>query len=542
MTRRNGLSIMASLIGLIKPLIWIMALAVVLGTVGFLCAISLTYLATLGLLQKMDAMQVGIIMILAALFRGILHYGEQYCNHYIAFKLLAIIRHKVFAALRILCPAKLDGKEKGNLISIITSDIELLEVFYAHTISPILIAIFTSLILIVVMAQYSIYAAFWAGLGYLFVGAILPLYFGKKNNEPGMQFRNEFGDLNSFVLDSLRGLDESIQYGQTDSRSMEMEARIKKMNTSAKQLNQVEAKQRSMTNFTILFFSIGMFVLLASLSESMETTLLCTVLMMSSFGPVTALSNLSNNLAHTLASGQRVLDLLEEQPVVEDIEGEEKASFGPASLKDVNFAYKDEQILNAYSLDIEEGKILGLYGQSGSGKSTVLKLLMRFWDVQSGKVQIGKKDIRKINTSNLRQMEAYMTQETSLFHDTIANNVAIAKEGATMEEIQEACKKASIHDFIQRLPKGYDTMVGELGETLSGGERQRIGLARAFLKEAPFLLLDEPTSNLDALNEGMILRSLKKEKGNKTIVLVSHRPSTMNIASQIIKLDTDRRS
>ena len=497
-----------------------------------------------GLLLGAELRNLFIALIVMAVMRGILHYGEQYCNHFIAFKLLAIIRHKVFAALRKLCPAKLEGRDKGNLISVITSDIELLEVFYAHTISPIAIAVLTSLVMVLFIGQFSLPAAVLALAGYLTVGAVIPLYFGSRGAGRGMEFRNGFGELNSFILDSLRGLDETIQYGQGEKRRREMEERSDRLGGVQKGLNRLEASQRSVTNLVILVFSFAMLFLMIVLrqegSVSYTGMLVGTIAMMGSFGPVTALASLSNNLNQTLASGERVLSILEEAPQVEEVEGAEKVSFTDAEADSVDFSYEEEQILKDYSIKIPKGKVVGIHGASGSGKSTLLKLLMRFWDVQGGQVRISGRDVRGINTSDLRSMEAYVTQETCLFHDSIANNIAVGKPGASREEIMEAAEKASIHDFIMTLPKGYDTEVGELGDTLSGGEKQRIGIARAFLHDAPFVLLDEPTSNLDSLNEGIILKSLKEGKGDKTVLLVSHRKSTMNLADIVYEMDNGR--
>lgn len=543
-SRRSGIRIMGQLIGLVKPLLPVMLLAIVLGTAGYLCAIFLTIFAGFGLVQQMGLKTLFIALVVMAVMRGILHYGEQYCNHFIAFKLLAIIRHKVFAALRKLCPAKLEGRDKGNLISVITSDIELLEVFYAHTISPVAIAVLTSLVMILFIGRISVLAATLALAGYLVVGAVIPLYFGSRGADRGMEFRNGFGDLNSFILDSLRGLDETIQYGQGERRRKEMAERSDRLGGVQKKLNRLEASQRSVTNLVILLFSFAMLFLMIALRQTgrvdLAGMLTGTIAMMGSFGPVTALASLSNNLNQTLASGERVLSILEEEPKVEEVTGAAPVSFTDAEADEVDFSYDEEQILKNYSVRIPEGKVVGIHGASGSGKSTLLKLLMRFWGVQGGQIRISGRDVRGINTRDLREMESFVTQETALFHDSIANNIAVGKTGASREEIIEAAKKASIHDFIMTLPKGYDTEVGELGDTLSGGEKQRIGIARAFLHDAPFLLLDEPTSNLDSLNEGIILKSLSEGKGNKTVLLVSHRKSTMNLADIVYEMDNGR--
>ena len=569
--RRSAIQIMGSLIGLVKPLLHIMLAAIILGTLGYLCAIFLTILAgqvivhglltgVAGMIVQVDNMWLVLtpvktiitVMIVIAVLRGILHYVEQYCNHFIAFKLLAIIRHKVFAALRKLCPAKLEGRDKGNLISIITTDIELLEVFYAHTISPIAIATLTSIIMVIFIGRYHWLAGVLALAAYLIVGVAIPMWNGKRGSQKGMEFRTNFGELNSFVLDSLRGLNETIQYGQGEKRKEQMSERSKNLAGMQESLSKMEGSQRSFTNMVILLASFGMLALTIWLyakgEMGFEGILTCTISMMGSFGPVVALSSLSNNLNQTLASGERVLSLLEEMPLVEEIPGDVETSgaesmeyeFTGAEAENVTFAYGEEVILDNYSLKLQPGKITGIHGASGSGKSTLLKLLMRFWDVQDGSVSVDGTDVRKIPTKHLRDMESYVTQETHLFHDSIANNIAIAKPGASREEIMEAAKKASIHDFIMTLSKGYDTEVGELGDTLSGGEKQRIGIARAFLHECPLILLDEPTSNLDSLNEGIILKSLKESTKKKTVVLVSHRVSTMNVADVVYEMKNGR--
>lgn len=574
--RRSGIRIMGQLIGLIRPLMHIMAAAVILGTAGYLCAIFLTILAGQAILQILPdtAVLTGygmgaaitwnvaagtgslqtlfFLMLILAVLRGILHYAEQYCNHFIAFKLLAIIRHQVFAALRKLCPAKLEGRDKGNLISIITTDIELLEVFYAHTISPIMIAVLTSLFMICFIGSYQIGAGIFALCAYLIVGVLIPIWNGKRGGDKGMEFRNQFGELNSFVLDSLRGLDETIQYGYGEKRKTQMQQRSAELGNMQKELSRIEGAQRSFTNLVILLCSFGMLFLTICFYEKgmlgFDGVLTCTIAMMGSFGPVVALSSLSNNLNQTLASGERVLSILEEKPLVEEVETDATMSsehlgkqlcFTGAVVEHVDFAYEDELILKDYSLELEPDKIIGIHGASGSGKSTLLKLLMRFWDVNRGSIRICGQEIKTIPTKQLRDTESYVTQETHLFHDSIANNIAIGRPGASREEIMEAARKASLHDFIMTLPKGYDTEVGELGDTLSGGEKQRIGIARAFLHDAPFLLLDEPTSNLDSLNEGIILKSIRESCQNKTVVLVSHRRSTLNVADVIVERRTN---
>ncbi|MFR8317662.1 MAG: amino acid ABC transporter ATP-binding/permease protein [Catenibacillus sp.] len=529
MKRRSGIQIMGKLIGLVAPLMHVMAGAVILGVVGYLCAIFLTIFAAQGILKILPPALAGnadfsgvllgtlmTVMLICAVARGLFHYGEQACNHYIAFKLLAMIRHKVFTALRGLAPAKLEGRDKGNLIM----------VFFIGSIN------------------------FWAGLfaltAYVIVGVGLPLWNSRRTKNIGMAYREEFGQLNSFVLDSLRGISETIRYGQGEQRKREMVEKTQQLSAKEKRLKEIAGTSRAVTDMVIMLSSFGMLFLMVALyqnnSGNFGEIFICTVAMMGSFGPVAALSSLSNNLNQTLASGERVLSILEEVGQTREITDGADIAFNGARCDDVTFGYDDEVILNHCSAAFEKGKITGIHGRSGSGKSTLLKLLMRFWDVDSGRVLLSERDVREINTTNLRDQESYVTQETYLFNDTIEANIAVAKPGASMEEIVEAAKKASLDEFIQSLPNGYQTKTGELGDLLSGGERQRIGMARAFLHDAPLMLLDEPTSNLDSLNEGIILKSLKESAKDRTVILVSHRRSTMNITDCIFEMDTARQS
>ena len=542
---RPALIVMAKLIVLVKPLLPVMLLAIVLGVAGFLCAIFLTVFASMDLVcldQKTPVALPFSILIILAVARGLLHYGEQYCNHFIAFKLLAIIRHKVFAALRRLCPAKLEGRDKGNLISVITSDIELLEVFYAHTISPVAIALIVSTIMCVFLGKIYIWAGLLAAVAYLTVGLLIPFINSRLGSGKGFEFRNEFGELNSFVFASLRGLDETIQYDYGKTRKNQIEEKSLELGRLQGRLNKYEALQRAFTTGTILAFGIGAFFLLyAAFTKNLidfSGLVTGTVAMMGSFGPVVALSNLSNNLNQTIASGNRVLNLLEEKPLVEEVSDGKSVSFDGAEVQNLSFAYDEKEILKDFNAAFPKGKMIGIHGPSGCGKSTLLKLLMRFWDSDKGEVLISGENVKNLKTENLRSMISYITQETYIFNGTIAENISLGADCFTTEEIEGAAKKASLHEFIMSLPHGYNTKTGELGSSLSGGERQRIGLARAFLYDAKFMLLDEPTSNLDSLNEAVILKSLKDEKDkdpDKTMILVSHRKSTLASADKIIK-------
>lgn len=552
MKKRSGFSVMIRLIGLVKPLAGFMVLAIVMGLIGHLAASFITVFGgyavadLLGINTPFSLEVIFVCVCIFALVRGVLRYAEQACNHFIAFKLLALIRDRVFRALRRLCPAKLEGKDKGDLISVITSDIELLEVFYAHTISPIAIAFLFSLILCLFIGSFHTVLGLIALAAYITVGVIIPILTSRFSGDDGIKFRTKSGELSGFVLDSLRGLPEILQYGQGKKRLYEMNERTDNLSADEKRMKRTAGRNQAVTNTVILLFDLVMLFTAAFLYRNSRIefigVLISTIALMSSFGPAVALANLGSTLQNTFAAGNRVLNILDEIPVAQEIDGKKDIAFSGASAKNVTFAYGEEKILDDISAEIPQGSVVGIIGKSGSGKSTLLKLFMQFWKVQSGSVKLSDTDINDINTRNLRDMESLVTQETHLFHDSIRSNLSIAKLNATDTEIEDACKKASVHDFIMALPQGYDTPVGELGDTLSGGERQRLGLARAFLHDSDLLLLDEPTSNLDSLNEAVILKSLKKEKGNKTVVLVSHRKSTMRITDKVYSVEHGRMS
>lgn len=542
----STVQIFSRLIKLVFPLTVYMICAILMGVAGFLCAIFIPVLSSMALVSLLGyqtLLSVHIIIILlfvCALLRGILRYAEQACNHYIAFKLLARIRDQVFGALRKLCPAKLEVKDKGSLISLITSDIELLEVFYAHTISPICIAFITSLVCVSIQVQFGWIYGLYSLFAYIVVGVVLPVLISKQSRQIGVEYRKEAANLNSYVLESMRGLKESMQYMDTNRRLEGSNKQTSSLAKREKKLKYFQAKTISLTNFCVVLLSLGLCLIHLYLNSSMDSMIVSSVLQISSFGPVIALANLGSTLSQTIGAGQRVISLLDETPMVEEVNNGKETDFKMVDVSSVDFAYEEEQILKDMNLSIQENEVIGIQGKSGSGKSTLLKLLMRFWDVSKGNILVDDLNIQSLNTSNLRKNEGYVTQETILFHDTIENNIRVAKENASEEEIQSACKKANIHEYIQSLPNGYKTMVEELGSSLSGGERQRIGLARMFLHDAKLVLLDEPTSNLDSLNEGVILKSIYEERKDKTIIFVSHRESTLSHCDRIIHMESER--
>lgn len=549
--KRSGFKVMTSLIGLVKPMTGYMILAILMGLMGHLCASFITISGGFAILNVLGKNSLHLAVIFAAMagmavLRAVLRYAEQSCNHFIAFKLLALIRDKVFGALRKLCPAKLEGRDKGDLISVITSDIELLEVFYAHTISPVAIAALFTVIMCIFIGSYNPLLGVIALVAYITVGVIIPLAVSKLSGDMGLVFRTKSGELSAFVLDSLRGLPQIQQFGTGRKRLAQMNEKMEELSENEAKMKCFSGRNTAATNTTILIFDILMLfasgMLFVNGAVGFDGVLIPVIALMSSFGPVVALAALGSTLQNTFAAGNRVLDILEEKPVVDEVGGKQNIEFNGASSENVTFAYGDETILDNVSVDIPKNSVIGIAGRSGSGKSTFLKLFMRFWNVDNGSINISGKNINDVNTSNLRDMENFVTQETHLFADSIKNNIKIAKLDATDVEVYEACKKASVHDFIMGLPKGYDTSVGELGGTLSGGEKQRIGLARAFLHNADMMLLDEPTSNLDSLNEAVILKSLHEERNGKTIVLVSHRKSSMRMVDRVYSVENGRMS
>ena len=548
--KRSNLKVMARMMGLVAPLAGIMLLAILCGVAGFCCANFLPVVAVRGALIAVDpsnSMPITpycIVLAAMAVARGVLHYIEQRSNHYIAFKLLAHIRDLVFAALRRLAPAKLAGADRGALISTITSDVELLEVFYAHTISPIVIAVLMTAIMCVFLGGIHPALAVVALSAYVCVGVVVPVLTSRASGELGMASRDGAASLASYVLDGLRGLSQVLQFRAGGMRLAELDRRSEELVDVQRGLRKVASRSTgSATELILLFSTLQLMVAASLVGEGIVAgpdAVLAVVALISSFGPVLALANLGSTLQGTLASANRVLDILDEEPQVEENLDGAEISFDGAAVDGVSFSYGDEQVLDDVSLAIEPGQIVGITGRSGSGKSTLCRLLMRFWDVDSGEIRLSDTPIAGIRTSSLRAQEAFVEQDTHLFHDSIRDNLLIAKPDASQEEVEAACRAASVHDFIMSLPNGYDTMVGELGDTLSGGERQRLGLARAFLHEAPFLLLDEPTSNLDSLNEGVILKSLDAQRGQRTVLLVSHRASTMAIADTTFSMDSGR--
>ncbi len=547
--RKSNFSVLMNLLSMLKPLSGVMLICITLGIIGFFCAIAITILGVHILLFNLGvspfelSIQSAIIwMIVCAVFRAALRYGEQMSGHYIAFKLLAIIRDKVFCAMRRLAPAKLETRNRGDLISMITSDIELLEVFYAHTIAPVVIAVVVSITMVVITWEIHWSFGIVSLIAYILVGYVIPTWTAKIGKKQAAEYRSVLGALNSYFLESIRGIRESVQFGATDSRHRSIEEQTESINGLHRRMSLHEGTTSAISAAAVMLFPIVMIVLGYMNGIGSGKTIMAAVILASSFGPVFALSNLSSVLTKTLASARRVLSLLDEDEETKDVVQGETPEYHDLVVKNLSFAYDGEEVLSNISMDFDKKSVVAITGSSGSGKTTLLKLIMRFWNSPKGAVKMSGVDIGDIKTSHLREVESYMTQDTDLFQDTIEANIKIAKMDATHEEVVEAAKKASVHDFIMGLPKGYKTKVGELGDTLSGGEKQRIGLARVFLHDAPLVLLDEPTSNLDSLNEAVILKALKNSTKDRATILVSHRKSALAIADKVYNIEKVRES
>lgn len=550
--RRSGVKIMASLIVLLGSLSYIMILAVLNGSVGFLCAMGVTLSGAVGIAKALGediALSYGMIVTLAigcGVLRGLLRYLEQYSNHYIAFRLLAVLRDRIFAALRVLCPAKLESKKKGAIIAMITSDIETLEVFYAHTISPICIAVLVSSFMVIFTGLISSwYLAGMALLGYVLIGIVVPLVSSGRLKESGVNYRREFASFNAYFLDSIKGIKDIVLNGAGLEREKEVDRRSEQLLSETKKMKHDITKASAATELcvsVVILCTLGIAVFLVTQQMlSVGRMIIGVVAVFGSFGPVIAISALPGNLTQTFASGDRVLDLLAEKPAVTPINDGQTFTYENLSVRDLSFSYDgEEQVLKDICMNAKKGEIIGIVGESGCGKSTFLKLLLRFWEKDGGEICYNGTDIDAVATDSLLDNVTMVSQVTYLFDETIEENLRIAKPDATKEELEQACKLASVHDFIMTLPDGYQTKVGALGDNLSAGEKQRIGLARAFLCGSELILLDEPTSNVDSINEGIILKALKEQKNKKSIILVSHRESTMAIADRIYRVEGGR--
>lgn len=550
--RRNGFTIMAKLIVLVGSLAYIMLLAVVNGLLGYLAALGTTLFGAMGVAQIVDSSTFGShvsvwlfvgLAVGSGVLRGILRYFEQYSNHNIAFKLLALLRDKIFNKLRKLAPAKIDNKNKGNLVAMITSDVEILEVFYAHTVSPVFIAITVSLTIFLFVGLFiNWYLAAVAICAYVVIGIVFPPIASKVMASSGVNYKKKFASFSSYFLDSIRGAKEIVVHNAVEDRKKNVDEQSEGLLSSLKIMKRATARITGSTELLVTIFLIITTVVGIVLAKNGTITagkmIIGIVAIFGSFGPVIAIAALPSSLTLTFAAGDRLLNLLAEKPIIEDVTNKQDIEYKDVKVENVTFGYEENvEVLKDISMHAGKGEIVGIVGASGCGKSTLLKLLLRFYPFNKGDISYNDISINDINTQSLLSNVTMISQTTYLFDESIKENLRIAKADATEEEMKEACKVASIDDFISDLPQGYDTQVASAGNNLSAGEKQRVGLARAFLRGSELILLDEPTSNLDSINEGIILKSLLSMKGKRSIILVSHRKSTMAIADRIYKIE-----
>ena len=551
--KRSVPSVVFGLLGLFGRLWPLVGTSTLFASFGFAAAILMVVLgaaAMLGIAAGCFTWNIALVaalVLLCGVVRGFLRYGERLVSHDQTFQTLAVIRSKVFRHMRTLAPARLEARDTGDLITLLTADIELLEVFYAHTISPVLVAFIVSVAVAVGIGTQQVWLGVAALAGFAVVGVLLPILLNIWTDTLGRRTKERSVRFGSFMYESLMGLSEVLRFGATDLRRDELGGRMGALAAEEVKLARRSAVAQGLTD-TLTLASCFLFAYLAYALTAQGlvagvAAAACVVAYSVSFDPVRAVAHLGSSLHQTLASGERVLDFLDERPETLDVlEGAQPAAFTGAELANVAFSYGEEEVLSNFNVSIQPGAFLHVAGPSGAGKSTFLKLLMRVWDAQQGSVKVSGEEVRNIETARLRTLEGSMTQTTHLFSGTIRQNIAFVRPGCTDEELDRAVSQASLSGLIERLPKGLDTQLGEIGEGLSAGERQRIGLARIFLYDAPFLLLDEPTSNLDCLNEVAVLNALAQAREGKTIAMVSHRMSAAAFADATLVVDQGRLS
>lgn len=542
---RERKELLIDLLNLVKPLSLQMIFAVSFGLLGHVFAtlipgLGAYYFGKIYIGEIINLKTVLIILITLAILRSLFKYTEQLFNHYVAFKTLAIIRDLVFKSLRRLCPAKMDTKNKGQLISIITADIELLEVFYAHTISPVLIAFFHTLIFFIILYKIHWKYALCLLVFHIILGIIIPTLTQKIGERLGDNQRRNLSNLNLSILESLKGIKEVINFSMQDERMKEVDSLTRDLNGSSKKLSNNMGNNFATSSTIILIANIVFILVGARLYMAGEVNFLNLIfpiaIFISSFGPTSALASLGNNLVLTFACGKRVMSLLREAPAVDEVTNKNEVSYEKIDLTDVEFSYDDTELIKDFNLSSRLNQVVGLEGKSGCGKSTVLKLIMRFFDPKEGKISLNEINLKDINSQNLRDNISYVAQESHLFKGTIRENLLVANESATEIDLIEATKKANIYDFIMSLDHGFDTEIVKDKALLSTGQIQRLALARMFLRDSKLYILDEPTANIDAYNEGIILKSLYEEKDDKTIFISSHRKSTLRICDEVINM------
>ncbi|MGX6971383.1 amino acid ABC transporter ATP-binding/permease protein [Vagococcus bubulae] len=540
---RDTLDTIKWLLSFIKKIPFQVLIAVILGVISYCCVIYIPYVSAVTVMTSSRISNFSWLifsLVMAILFRGIARYGEQYMNHYIAFHTLADVRHELFKKLRTLAPAKLLSRGKGDYIALITSDVEMLEIFFAHTVSPVLIATIMGIGLVTYFSQVHLVLGLIALGAYVLLGILVPSIQYRQAKKIGDDYKTSLSNLNQTVIEMSEGKKDIQQYGLKNQMLQRLRQRGDTLNrVSLKKTGQL----RNIQWYMELIIALGTiwFVLLGvTLSVQPDKLIVSSLVFVSSFGPFIPLSMLGNELLSTLSSAKRLRQVMNEKPAVNDVTREEplyKIDFESLSANHVSFSYQEDQpVLQNVNLMFPTKGFIGIQGESGRGKSTFLYLLMRFFDVSKGSININERNIKAVNTRDVYSIEGYMSQTTDLFTGTIRDNIGLGMPNASDELIEQAAKKASVHEWIMSLPNSYDTEIKQGKRDISDGEKQRIGLARLFLHDAPVMILDEPTSHLDYLNEQIILRAIEKERYKRLIVMVSHRETSLSKADNVIKL------
>ncbi|MBO0427656.1 ABC transporter ATP-binding protein [Vagococcus fluvialis] len=532
------------LLSFVKPLSLKMSGAVLLGIISNLSVIGITFLG----LKEMFAILSGDtnsvmktfwLLIFCGVIRGVARYMEQYLNHDIAFSLLANVRSSIFKVLRKLGPAKLSGKNSGDMITAITTDVEALEVFFAHTISPVFIAIGTSLVLVSYLLTNHLYLGLILLLGHLFVGVFVPVISYKQHEKTGSVYQETFVSLNQQVIENVDSIRDINQFSLEEEKLASLHEAGEKLNQEYQKKLKQSSKIQILSEFGVIGTTILIILVGTQLDLSVSQQVTTSIITLSSFGSVLALSGLGNALLSTFASGKRLFALVNEEPnvVFNSDKQQHKNEFNDLVIENLSFSYDEKQILDNLNINLEKGVTLGIGGESGKGKSTLLKLLMRYFDPNQGRILFDKTNLKDYSETELHSLESVMEQKTFIFADTIKNNISLKNEKISQEDIEKAAEAASLSEWIESLPDKYETKIGGQYRGVSDGEKQRIGLARVFLHDAPLLLLDEPTSSLDYLNEQKILQTIKNISEGKTTIVVSHRKSTLNIADEVMIIE-----
>lgn len=536
------------LVSLLKPLLPLMLLTIALGTLGYLAITAISFAGGMGVLQIAGIREYGSLklliyaILLAGVLRAVFRLSEQYCTHYIAFRLLAIIREKVFKQLRLLTENQLKEIRKGELMNIVTKDVELLEVFYAHTIAPVFIWIATMLVYGAMLYSLHPLYALIGVISYWVIGYLIPVAVYRFGQRSAEVYRTKQGMLSSFLMDSLKGIKEIIIFGKKNHTLHSIDTYSHELNGTTKNLKRHEGLLKALTDTMIyLTVFVQLFTSVYFITEreaDMGAVLLAMLVLFSSFGPSLALSQLSASLVHTSASAKRVLRLLNLKPDILYSGRKKLDQVETIRFEDVKFGYENgRELYRHVNLTFHKGEITAIRGANGTGKSTLISLLLQNLRPLEGNVYINDEPAMCYSHESLRQNIGLVTASTTVFTDTLRNNLTLYQKGYTDEQIKQACFKAGLSEYVESLPKGLDTFMEEYAANMSSGQVQRIALARMFLKDSPIFILDEPTSNLDALNEKAVLATIKRHAADKVVLLISHNEDVLELADQVYKIE-----